>query len=64
MIDSGLYGGSHGNGRFIRSKKTLSAYDAAYLDLSIRKDIPIATLDRALENAVRRVEIAIFRQDN
>lgn len=32
----------------------LTTYDAAYLELAIRKAIPLATLDRALSRAARR----------
>ncbi len=32
-------------------KHTLSVYDAAYLALSIREGLPLATLDRKLESA-------------
>ena len=38
----------------------LSAYDAAYLELSIRQNVPLATLDRKLRNAAQKVGIAIF----
>ena len=37
----------------------LSAYDAAYLELAIRKSASLATLDRTLANAARRVGIAL-----
>jgi predicted nucleic acid-binding protein len=29
----------------------LSSYDAAYLDLALRKGVPLATIDRDLKNA-------------
>ena len=35
----------------------LSAYDAAYLELAIRESLPLATLDRALAKAARRVKL-------
>lgn len=31
----------------------LTSYDAAYLELALRLDLPLATLDKALSNAVR-----------
>jgi len=37
---------------------SLSAYDAAYLELAIRKGISLATLDRALRNAASAAGIA------
>ncbi|MEE4603263.1 MAG: type II toxin-antitoxin system VapC family toxin [Desulfobacteraceae bacterium] len=38
----------------------LSSYDAAYLDLSIRKDCPIATLDKKLIEAAKKVDVTIL----
>lgn len=37
-----------------------SSYDAAYLDLSIRKDCPIATLDKKLIEAAKKVDVTIL----
>jgi predicted nucleic acid-binding protein len=36
----------------------LSAYDAAYLDLAQRRNIPLMTLDRRLESAARELGLA------
>ena len=38
----------------------LSSYDASYLDLSMRKGIPIATLDARLLEAAKKTDIPIF----
>jgi predicted nucleic acid-binding protein len=38
----------------------LSAYDAAYLDLAIRHNAPLATLDTDLQKAATRSGIAVF----
>ncbi len=38
----------------------LSSYDAAYLDLAMRKGVPIATLDNALAKAAKKTGIAIL----
>lgn len=38
----------------------LSAYDAAYLELAIRHNSPLATIDRGLRKAARRGGIEIF----
>ncbi|WP_419161560.1 type II toxin-antitoxin system VapC family toxin [Candidatus Palauibacter sp.] len=35
-------------------QERLTTYDAAYLELAMRKAIPLATLDRALSRAARR----------
>ena len=39
----------------------LSSYDAAYLDLSMRKDCPIATLDKKLIEAAKKVDVTILK---
>ncbi len=39
----------------------LSAYDAAYLDVAVRHEIPLATLDGALQKACTLAGIKIFR---
>ena len=38
----------------------LSSYDACYLDLSMRKGFPIATLDIRLIEAAKKTEVPIF----
>lgn len=38
----------------------LSAYDAAYLELSIRRGAPLATLDGKLQRAAQRAGTGIF----
>ncbi|MXX72610.1 MAG: type II toxin-antitoxin system VapC family toxin [Gemmatimonadetes bacterium] len=37
----------------------LSAYDAMYLELAIRMQLPLATLDRALATAARAAGVAV-----
>ncbi len=37
----------------------LSSYDAAYLELAIRKKLPIATLDRAIQKASKKLGIKL-----
>ncbi len=39
---------------------TLTTYDASYLDLAIRKNLPIATLDTGLLAAALRCEVSIY----
>jgi predicted nucleic acid-binding protein len=41
----------------------LFAYDAAYLELSIRCGVPLATLDDKLEKAAKRAGVKIFAGD-
>ena len=38
----------------------LSAYDAAYLELAIRYEIPLATLDGKLRKAAQNADVAVF----
>jgi predicted nucleic acid-binding protein len=38
----------------------LSSYDASYLDLAMRKGIPIATLDNKLIEAARRIDVPVL----
>ena len=39
--------------------KDLSSYDASYLDLAMRKDCPIATLDERLMEAAKDISVTI-----
>ena len=39
----------------------LSSYDASYLDLAIRKSLPIATLDQDLRKAARRCRVPLWK---
>lgn len=39
----------------------LSSYDASYLDLAIRKGLPIATLDKAIIRAAKAIEITLVQ---
>ena len=40
----------------------LSSYDASYLDLAMRKGLPIATLDKGLRAAAQKTKVRIFGQ--
>lgn len=40
-------------------KNSISTYDASYLDLAMRKGLPLATLDNALRKAARRSKVPI-----
>ncbi len=41
----------------------LSSYDAAYLELALRLDAPLATLDPGLARAARAAGVELFLQD-
>jgi len=45
----------------LAAKHNLSAYDAAYLELSLRRGAALATLDRNLQSAALRTRVPIFR---
>lgn len=38
----------------------LSSYDAAYLELAIRRCLPLATLDKDLRKAARKADVGIY----
>ncbi len=38
----------------------LTTYDAAYLELALRMDAPLATLDKDLKRAAREAKVALF----
>lgn len=38
----------------------LSSYDASYLDLAMRNGCPIATLDKKLMEAARKIDVRVF----
>ncbi len=40
----------------------LSTHDASYLELAIRKNLPLATLDKALLKAARKFDIEIYNK--
>lgn len=41
-------------------ERRLSAYDAAYLDLALREQLPLATRDGALRSAARAADVRHF----
>ena len=47
----------------VARKYGLSAYDAAYLELSIRRHASLATLDGKLLKAAQQAEVQVFTGD-
>jgi predicted nucleic acid-binding protein len=43
----------------LASRHGLSAYDAAYLELAVRRALPLATLDKGLARAARAAGVAV-----
>jgi len=41
----------------------LTVYDASYLELAVRKDFPLATLDKALTDAARAEGVSLVGSD-
>ena len=41
----------------------LTSYDAAYLELAIRRGLPLATLDRQLQRAATRAGVPLYLRD-
>jgi predicted nucleic acid-binding protein len=44
----------------IADRCELTPYDAVYLELARRRKIPLATLDRALQAAAKRMGVAVI----
>jgi predicted nucleic acid-binding protein len=40
----------------------LTVYDAAYLELAVREDVPLATLDNDLRNAARTAKVSLAHE--
>lgn len=43
-------------------KHQLSTYDASYLDLAIRRGIPLATLDARLQTAAAQTDVRLYKK--
>jgi len=41
-------------------KKQLSAYDAAYLEIALRKQLPIASLDKQINRVAKELGLAVL----
>jgi predicted nucleic acid-binding protein len=41
----------------------LSAYDAAYLEIALRRQLPLATLDKKLNHSAKALGIVTFSED-
>jgi len=49
-----------GRTRALAGASGLSSYDAAYLELAIREDLPLATLDKGLLKAAGNADVGIY----
>lgn len=59
--DSQTVGEHIGNVLPLARQYGLSAYDAAYLELAIRYEAPLATLDGKLQKAAQNAGVTVFR---
>jgi len=51
---------SHENIMELGRKHALSSYDAAYLDLALRKTVPLATLDTKLQAIAKKLDVQVI----
>jgi predicted nucleic acid-binding protein len=60
-VDDETKGHAFGNTPNLAREHNLSAYDAAYLELAMRRGLPLATLDDKLKTAAEAVGVALYR---
>ena len=59
-VDDQTAGRAFGDVLALARTHRLSAYDAAYLELALRMGYPLASLDRALNEAAVRIGVALW----
>ena len=59
-VDDDSLGHIFGDVHRLAVEQSLSGYDAAYLELAIRKDLPLATLDEELQKAAHTAGVKLF----
>ena len=60
-VDDESFGHIFGDVHSLAVEHGLSGYDAAYLELAIRKGLPLATLDEDLQKAARAAGVALLQ---
>jgi predicted nucleic acid-binding protein len=60
QVDPDTYHHAMGDTLQLARRYNLSAYDASYLELSLREGLPIATLDEALQKAAKKTGVKRF----
>ncbi len=58
-LDQGAVTGAWDRVLTVGREQDLSAYDASYLELAMRRGLPLATLDARLTDAARRVGVPL-----
>jgi predicted nucleic acid-binding protein len=61
MVDEDGFSRIFGDVHRLAVEQRLTAYDAAYLELAVRKQLPLASLDVDLNKAAVAVGIALFQ---
>jgi len=61
IVDDDSFGHIFSDVHGLAVKHGLSGYDAAYLELAIRKGMPLATLDEDLQKAASAAGISLFQ---
>ena len=61
MVDDENFGHIFGDVHRLAVEHGLSGYDAAYLELAIRKGLPLATLDEELKKAAQAAGVDLFQ---
>jgi predicted nucleic acid-binding protein len=62
-VDDESFGHIFGDVHRLAVEHGLSGYDAAYLELAIRKGLPLATLDEELQKAARTAGVELLQPD-
>ena len=59
-VDSSTWKQAFGSTMSLARAYNLTSYDAAYLELAIRKSLMLASLDKALTNAAKKAGVGIY----
>ena len=59
-LDAATAGQAWGATVLLAERHRLSVYDAAYLELALRRDLPLATLDEGLRKAAVQAGVAVL----
>ena len=59
-VDEETKAQAFGNTLSLAREHTLSAYDAAYLELAMRRGLPLATLDDKLKTAAQTIGVPVY----
>lgn len=60
QIDNSITLRAMGSIYTLAKAEQLTVYDAAYLEIAIRENLPLATFDKALKKAAQRTEVVVI----